>query len=153
MVFYPAERREDTVQDDGRFSDMDGLVRLKRSRPPQHRGESQADNNLEEVSRLEIANKGRFTFLTEAAFPKVVVEDPGRFESDVKYKTKQSSFDHESVNGTNTLILVSAENQVVEELKQVVATSKGRNFHLHVLDFTPAQSLECGEDEYAVRRV
>ncbi|TQV89935.1 metalloreductase transmembrane component [Cordyceps javanica] len=153
VVFYPAERREDAVQDDGRFSDMDKLVRMKRSRPPQRRGASQADNNLEEVSRLEIANKGRFTFLTEADFPTVVVEDPGRFESDVKYKTKQSSFDHEPTNGTNTLILVSAENQVVEELKQVVATSKRRNFRLQVLDFIPAQSLESGDDEFAVRRV
>lgn len=152
MIFYPADRRENAVQEDGRFSDMDKLVRMKRSKAPQHREQPQATNHLDEVSRLKIANKGRLTFLPAAPLLKDVVENPYGFESDVKYKTNQSSFDHESANGANTLILASAENQVVEELKQAVATSK-KKLRLHVLDFIPTASLECGEDEFAVGRV
>lgn len=152
MIFFPADRRENAVQDDGRFGDIDKLVKMKKSRAPQHRKEQQTAGDLDEVSRLKIANKGRLTFLPEAKSLKVLVEDPDGFESDVKYETNQSSFNHKSTDSTNTLILVSAEDRVVEELKQAVATSK-KKLRLHVLDFIPTPSLECGDDEFAVRRV
>ncbi|KAK8140591.1 hypothetical protein G3M48_003484, partial [Beauveria asiatica] len=64
----------------------------------------------------------------------------------------QSSFDYGSANGTDTLILASAENQLIDELKQAVASSK-KKLRLHVLDFIPTKSPERGDDEFEVRRV
>ncbi|KAK8140722.1 hypothetical protein G3M48_002344, partial [Beauveria asiatica] len=152
VVFYPADSRKDAFQDDSRFSDMDKLGRTKKSQPPERRQKLMATNEPDKVPRHKVGNKGRLSFLPEAPLLKDVVEDPYAFETGVKYTTKQSSFDYGSANGTDTLILASAEKLLIDELKQAVATSK-KKLRLHVLDFIPAKSPERGDDEFEVRRV
>ncbi|KAH8713470.1 hypothetical protein HC256_006691 [Beauveria bassiana] len=152
VIFYPANRMKDAIQDGDKFSDMTELAKMTKFRPAENMENYTVTNDTGKVTGLEVGNKGRLTFWPGPLPLKDVVDNPSVFENGVKFTTGQSSFDDEAADGTNTLILVSAENQLVDELKQVVVTSKKR-MHLHVLDFIPPQSLEHGDDEFEVRRV
>ncbi|KAM0664350.1 hypothetical protein ACQRIU_006933 [Beauveria bassiana] len=152
VIFYPANRMKNAIQDGDKFSDMTELAKMSKFRPAENMEKYKVTNDTGKVTGLEVGNKGRLTFWPGPLPLKDVVDNPSVFENGVKFMTGQSSFDDEAADGTNTLILVSAENQLVDELKQVVVTSK-KGMHLHVLDFIPPQSLEHGDDEFEVRRV
>ncbi|KAK8144638.1 hypothetical protein G3M48_005531 [Beauveria asiatica] len=100
-------------------------------------------------SRPEVGNIGRLTYLESPPILKDVVENPKGFEAEVKWTTDQDAWIHDEAKNINTLILVSAENKIVDELKQAVATSKKR-LYLHVLDFTPPRLLEREGDEVSL---
>lgn len=147
-MIYPADRGEKVG--DGKFRHVEKLdSKGKNKAKMEHMGTSMMSNidNTDEAAGLRDDNAGRVSNLAKAPVLKDVVEDPSGVESGVKLTTSQSSFiKDEDADDISTLILVSAESQIVEELKQTVATSKKR-LHLHVLDFIPPKSLECIDDD------
>lgn len=154
MIICPADLREDTVQDGDEFDDMRKLGKMEMFQDNDRRDESAImDATAERTEETEstIGNTGRVTFVSKLCKLKDLVEDPREFESKAKEATKQSSFVHGD-SDSNTLIIVSAEQQIVEELKQAVATSK-KQLRLHVLDFIPPKILERGGDAVELRRI
>jgi hypothetical protein len=142
-MFYPADPGEGVA--DGRFRHMDEMNKDQKEAKTERMDTSNMDNTDKEA-RLGNDNAGRATNLAKAPVLKDVVEDPRGVESCVKLTTSQSSFVvDDDADDISTLILASAETQVVEELKQAVATSRKR-LHLHVLDFIPPKSLEYSDD-------
>lgn len=151
MIIYPADIREDTGQDDDEFDDMRELGKMEMFLDEEHEDEPETVDAKAEMTKPTVENAGRVTCVSNLCRLKTLVEAPREFESDMKAATNQSSF-LDGASDSDTLIIVSAEQQIVEELKQAVATSK-KQLRLHVLDFIPPKTLERGGDIVELRRI
>ncbi len=89
----------------------------------------------------KVEQSGRITVFHAQPDLKNVVEDPGNFESSAKLSVAGRScfveeIGYEQASAEKTLLLVSAESGVIDELKQIVVKSR-KDLRLCVLDYIP----------------
>lgn len=163
MILYDSSA--ETAEDDGELQHGDErldssmaveghLVDRQHGRAAHNEKQAYTSNSID-LNKHRVEDKGRFldgkqvklegriTHLPIAPIFKDLVEDPGLFLSDIKSTTNKSYLQTEAPDDTNTLIIVSAENHVADQLKQAVATSR-KDLHLHTLDYIPKKTSGCG---------
>lgn len=112
-------------------------------------------------SEYKVKQLGRTTILPEAPDLRLIVERPGDFEKEMRFKLLDKSCimgdSDQDTRGGHTLVLVSAENSVRDKLANIVASSRKR-LELHELDFVPqmppptSDSSPCGISEIEIAR-
>lgn len=152
VTVWPGDLKAGAIRDGHKWSGMDAQDKTGKFEDERGTERPTTKDGTASKARSEVGNIGRLTYLRKPPILKDVVENPREFETEVKLTTNQNAWIHDEAKNTNTLILVSAENKIVDELKQAVATSK-KSLHLHVLDFTPPRLLEREGDEVYLQRI
>jgi hypothetical protein len=116
---------------------IDQANKLKRKGVDHQPKESVEQNDHEG----KVEQSGRITVFHAQPDLKRVVEDPGNFESSAGLSVAGRScfieeVGREQASAEKTLLLVSAERGVIDELKQIVVKSR-KDLRLCVLDYVP----------------
>lgn len=91
---------------------------------------------------------GRATMLPQLPNLQQLIEEPVDFENEVRFQLVEKSCvlsdDNGNDHGGNTLILVSAENKIKDEIVRIVSKSR-KKLKMHELDYVPTAEPICTE--------